>query len=427
MLNPLKKNNLRKYFFVTLILISIPSRIIAQDKSWSLALRAHPINSNYFWLEKNNFGRKVSDFNFDSHLEFKKSRITYMVNIFSDTSHNKIENIYLNESFIKYELSSETFLRAGKYYRDFSKYLNDELSSGSMLISHNAQAMPKIGLMTSKNIKKNKRVTFNFGIAHGLFEKNDTYTKAPFLHEKFIYIDIKKNDYEFGIGIVHEAIWAGEIVNLGNQPHKFKDFLKVFISADGPQLSGEPHANALGNHLGIWDFYYKKKNQGKLLKVYYQHFFEDTSGLRFDNGPDGLWGLELSNYLNNTNILFEYLNTMNQDRNPPYVNEAYYNHYQYKEGWSYKGYTLGNPFINHLAVKPVEVFHLGLNGKVLSNYFYRFKAARKINISDKVKYELVITKKFDKKNQTSISDLNIYIMNNDNMKNGLGISISYKL
>ena len=426
MLNPLKKNNLRKYFFVTLILISISSRIIAQDKSWSLALKAHPINSNYFWLEKNNFGRKVSDFNFDSHFQFKKSRITYMVNIFSDTSHNKIESIYLNESFIKYELSNETFLRAGKYYRDFSKYLNDELSSGSMLISHNAQAMPKIGLITSKNIKKNKRVTFNFGIAHGVFKKNDSYPKAPLLHEKFIYIDIKKNDYEFGIGIVHEAVWAGEIVGY-KFPKKFKDFLKILISADGPQLPGEPHANALGNHLGIWDFYYKKQNEEKLLKLYYQHFFEDTSGLRFANRFDGLWGIELSNYIKNMNILFEYLNTTNQDRDPPYVQDAYYNHYQYDEGWSYKGYTLGNPFITHLKVEPVKVFHLGVNGKILSNYHYRFKAARKINISDKVKYELVITKKFDKKNQTSISDLNIYIMNNENRKNGLGISISYRL
>ena len=28
----------------------------------------------------------------------------------------------------------------------------------------------------------------------------------------------------------------------------------MFISADGPLLEGQEHANALGNHLGIWDF-----------------------------------------------------------------------------------------------------------------------------------------------------------------------------
>ena len=41
-------------------------------------------------------------------------------------------------------------------------------------------------------------------------------------------------------------------------PNTFKDFLTVFISGDGPLKEGEPHANALGNHLGVWDFYYQK-------------------------------------------------------------------------------------------------------------------------------------------------------------------------
>ena len=39
----------------------------------------------------------------------------------------------------------------GRYYRDYSRYLNDELSSGSILISNNAQAMPKIGVVSNKS------------------------------------------------------------------------------------------------------------------------------------------------------------------------------------------------------------------------------------------------------------------------------------
>ena len=72
----------------------------------------------------------------------------------------------------------------------------------------------------------------------------------------------------------------------------FNDFWKVFISADGEKVEGQPHANALGNHLGIWDFYLNKKNKSNVLKFYYQHFFEDTGGLRFQNRSDGLWGFE---------------------------------------------------------------------------------------------------------------------------------------
>ena len=31
------------------------------------------------------------------------------------------------------------------------------------------------------------------------------------------------------------------------------------------------------------------------LTFYYQHIFEDTSGIRFANKYDGLWGLEIIN------------------------------------------------------------------------------------------------------------------------------------
>ena len=41
----------------------------------------------------------------------------------------------------------------------------------------------------------------------------------------------------------------------------------------------------------FWDFFYEKKFQSNKLKIYHQHFFEDTSGLRFHNRYDGLWGL----------------------------------------------------------------------------------------------------------------------------------------
>ena len=35
--------------------------------------------------------------------------------------------------------------------------------------------------------------------------------------------------------------------------------MKVFISGDGRQKDGQMHANALGNHLGIWNIYLLKK------------------------------------------------------------------------------------------------------------------------------------------------------------------------
>lgn len=423
MLNLSRKSNSNLYFFLLFTLLLFLDLCIAQEKIITFNITKNPINSNYWWLEKNNFGRDISKFDFEGNFQLKNSKTNYMINIFSKSKKNNIENIYLNESFIKYNFSNNTFIRIGRYYRDFSLYLNDDLSSGSILISNNAQAMPKVGFVTSKKIKKNKNVNFDFGIAHGSFNKNEIYKESPFLHEKFLYMNIIKNNYKISIGFVHEAIWGGNIQSnhkfAGKQPDSFSDFLRILIAEDGPE--DIPHANALGNHLGIWDFSFEKKNNGKTLKVYYQHLFEDTSGLRFANRTDGLWGVEFMEYFTNTTILVEYLTTKNQFINPPYVSEQYYNHGLYKSGWSYKDRTLGNSFIDHSSINDVELLHLGIKRSFSKNYSYIFKISRRTNIHDKIKYKIALNKIFKDKNQ-----INIFIVNNYN-KNGLGISMSKNL
>jgi hypothetical protein len=417
MLNPLKKNNSKKYFFVGILISFLFNTAPAQDRQFSIDASANTTDANYWWSNKNSFGRESSNFDLQTSWRFKDSKRVYLV----DISLNSENKFYINESFIKYNLSEETFLRFGKYYRDFSAYLNDEISSGSMLVSHNAEPMPKIGLFTSRNIKKNQHINFEFGIAHGIFDKNDFYTNRPFLHEKFIYINVVKPSYEFGVGFVHEAMWGGSTVLLGDQPQTIKDFFKVFISADGPLKEGQPHANALGNHLGIWDFYYKKNINDYTIKLYYQHFFEDTSGLRFANKWDGLWGLELINYIPKTNILFEYLDTTNQFINPPYVAESYYNPGEYPGGWSYKNYTIGNPFMSHSNQEETAMIHLGLSGTISSNY-YKIYISKRINISDSIKYKVMLSKKINPK-----SKVNFFIVNNESNNGGFGVSISKML
>jgi hypothetical protein len=422
MLKP-SKNNFRTYAFTILIILSLIDLVQSQEKNITFDIQKNPTNTDYWWLENNNFGREISEFSFQSSFKFKQSRNTYIINLFSDLENNSLEKIYFNESFIKRDLSNNTFLRFGRYYRNFSTYLNDELTSGSLLISHNAQAMPKIGLITSYVIKKNNNISFDFGIAHGMFNKNEIYKREPLLHEKFLYINIKNKDYIASIGFVHEAMWGGHIDSdhkfSGNQPSSFSDFLKVLISEDGPM--DFPHANALGNHLGIWDFSFQKKNKDKILKLYYQHLFEDTSGLRFQNKTDGLWGIELTRYFFDTTILFEYLNTTNQSIDPPYVREQYYNHGLYASGWSYKDRTLGNPFIDHLNAIDTALLHLGIKGNLLNNYIYKIKLSKRINIHDNIKYKIELSKIVNDKNQISI-----FMVNNDN-SNGLGISIHKNL
>ncbi len=410
-------------FICYLIIVFLCNSLSGQEKELDIKISKNPINQNYWWLEKNNFGIVPSSYDLQTEFKLKNKKTIYQASIYYDLGKKNDQKLYINESFIKHQFSSNTYLRVGRYYRDFSIYLNDELSSGSMLISNNAQAMPKIGLVGSKNI--NKKIDFNFGIAHGIFDKNEFYNKAPFLHEKFLYLNVKNNNSQFSIGFVHEAMWGGSTLEKGNQPSDFDDFLRVFISADRKlEDYGEnvpsTHLNALGNHLGIWDFSFQKKYDDKMLILYYQHIFEDTSGLRFANQTDGLWGVELQNYIKDNTTIIEYMNTSNYNIDPPYVEDKYYFHETYSRGWSYKNFTLGNPFIDHLNFTSSQVLYLASQGKY-HLYQYKIKMHRKINIHDITRYRVELERSLSED-----LDLSAFIINNiDDVAIGLGITYMF--
>ena len=141
-----KKFQINNLFIIILVLIS--TIISAQESESKFKIQYNPNIIDSWWLEKNNFGIQPTNFDFGGNWKFKKDDFTYSINILFQEDQN-----YIGESFIKYNFSKKTFLRIGKYYRDFSSYLNDELSSGHMLVSHNAQPMSKIGLVSSYKIK----------------------------------------------------------------------------------------------------------------------------------------------------------------------------------------------------------------------------------------------------------------------------------
>ena len=445
-MNNLLEKSLLKYSLLVLLTINI---LQAQDYNSSLKIKSNPKNKNYWWLEKNNYGKSILDVEFEYTVELKKRSTSYKFNISNAykninyildgdnnfTNKESGKTTYIGEAFIKHDFSQNLFLRAGKYYRDFSTYLNDNLSSGSMLVSKNAQPLPKIGI-AGKYKLKNKGIYFRYGLAHGFFKKNAFYSeKAPYLHEKFLYLDINKDNHKFSFGFVHDAMWGGATPTLGNLPSSFEDFLKVIIAADDilevDSNNPDYHQNAMGSHLGIWDFYYEKNSiDNQRFKFYYQHFFEDTSGLRFANKTNGLWGIELVNYIKNTTILFEYVDTSNAYDNPPYQRERYYWNHQYRLGWSYKGNIIGNPYVNTNRIKDTnladlkeltQAAHFGITGKVNSNIDYTIFASRRINIHENINYKISLISKIN----TNLH-FNMDMINMDE-RQGLSVGLTYVL
>lgn len=396
-----QKNKLS--FFFLILTIVLPS-----DGSFSFKIESNSMSLDSWFQKYNNFGIEKESLLLETIYTKKISdKIKFSLDILISPN-----NLYYKDSFISYNFTDSTFLKMGKYYRDFSNYLNNSLSSGHLLVSNNAQPLNKIGFNSSKKIKN---LQFDFGLSHATLEKNDLYIKPPLIHEKYIYMSFNKADQLFGIGFIHEAMWGG-IINSedGKQGESFVDFLKIFISADGPLNEGDAHANALGNHLGLWEFFYEKNLSSNTIKVYYQHLFEDSSGLRFHNKYDGLWGLVIDR--NHNTILLEYLETTNQNIDPPYVDEAYYNHWIYDYGWSYKGLAIGNPHINPFEVVPINVIHfassLNYNNKSLI-----FGLSKKTNMKSHI--NSMISFDYGEKDIFSIS---IYSENNK-----FGVSLGYQI
>ncbi len=408
MLNQLIQQNklLLTFLFLSTITFS-------KDFTTSLKINVDNSESRAWWFDKKNYGITKSVFLSEFHFK----TIYPIINLHIETRATD-DFLSFSNSYVEVLINSNNRFKAGSYFREFSSYLNDSLSSGSMLISNNAEALRKAGFSGKIQLNKLRRVSFEYGISHGIFNKTDIYIEAPYLHEKFLYTNINLAKSKIIIGLVHEAMWAGHVKGFGKQPSTFEDYFRIFRASHGSDNALlTDQINALGNHLGIWDFaIISKINHDFKIKWYHQHIFEDDSGFRFKNGFDGLWGLEISK--KNLNILLEYIDTTNQSIkfNKAQHPDKYYFHEVYQHGWSLNGYALGNPFIEFKENIPIKVLHLGVN-KENKNFDYRFLLSKHINNSNNFIYGLFINKK--------IKDFNLGISIANNFKNQSSSQISF--
>ena len=370
------------------ILILLTSIILSQRISIDLISNELKNEDRPFWLMSN----KSEIINSQTIINLK-SRNTYK---FIDYGLNFVlpfnnpRQTFLSEAYFTI-LKNNLFLRLGsKSIEGIDKLL----SSGSLIESANAQPIPKFlfGIGDYQEIEIGKiRFSLKGNFAHGWLDKGQ-YIKAPFLHEKSLYL--KKNlfdDYSISFGLVHKALWAGETIIHGKQPAGVNDFIRVIFARPGSEKSiDQEKENTLGNHLGIWDFSIEKEFNNKLIKIYLEHPFEDESSARWIlNEFDGKYGIAISqkNPKLISNFVYEYINTMDQSgkegaSDSTYGWDNYYNHYIYQSGWTYKGRVIGNPLFTigsnkdrysngkYIINNRIKAHHIGLDG-LIKNINYR--------------------------------------------------------
>jgi hypothetical protein len=259
-------------------------------------------------------------------------------------------------------------LKIGSFHPEVL-YENNKFSSGSMVFSNNARKINGISV-TSKWYNFYDFFYYKAELFHGKFPKQYGYSGGPYLHYKSVLIKKQFNESSLGFSIQHAVQYGGYNKYNEKIPSSWKNYVDVFfVSAGDASQPGIDQTYKAGNGLGSFVLFFEKEN----TEIYFEHFFDDKSGVKTRNFGDGLLGMNFSSDKFNVNL--ELINTRKQSGNqhPPGV-DSYYYHQVYEFGWSNKDMTIGNSFIypnsNRKLVYNIALESIFRNFDVITRYAF---------------------------------------------------------
>ena len=224
---------------------------------------------------------------------------------------------------------------------------------GDILWSNNARAIPGIEFASIAPIKLSDVMSIEGAFGHYLLN-DDRAVKNAKLHYKQLTFNFKTHERSIlSLGLHHYAQWGGE-----SQPNTITDLVKTAFGA-----TSNTRANQMGSyHL---DYKYEFRNRDK-LHVYHQSLFENRSGIKLNNFPEGVWGAFWSTPEDSfiKGFLYEYQYLQGHDN--------YFNNSYYPSGYTYIGEVIGTPFITPdrngtgIVNNTIRAHHVGVTGKIFS-------------------------------------------------------------
>ncbi len=238
------------------------------------------------------------------------------------------------------------------------------MTNKNFIWNNNARAIPGVLLEANNPLKISEVFLVDWGIGN-YFLNDARYVSDVMIHYKRLAVIAKLNEKnKITIRLQHVAQWGGTSPDFGKLPTDFSTFLKVFLAKKTVVENGIE--NQLGNHIGSLMIDYQFKTEIGNINIYFDHPFEDGSGTRYANFPDGLWGIlfspENSKFIRH--ILYEYSTTTDQSGAVGQSGiDNYFSHSLYRSGWTYEQTIIGFPFI--LTDKTIEITNL--TSPIISN------------------------------------------------------------
>lgn len=288
------------------------------------------------------------------------------------------KKLALDEAYLQFR-NQHFYITGGVKQRE-ELYNGLSATNENILWSLNARPLPGIEIGTTKPVFIFPGIGFEGRWGEYILEEDRHVPWARVHHKKFNIVLQPGENWEIKVGIQHFAQWGGVSPDKGPQPEGITDYLRIVAGRQGGEqaLQGDI-ANSLGNHLGSWELEVKKSFDFHSLTFIFNNIFEDGSGSRFDNFPDGRYGLYWKNEAPDalvSAILYEFYYTKHQSHD---VNkwgaDNYLNHgMTYNSGWTYFQQIIGTPFFlydkrqDRIINNKFTAHHLGLAGN-LGSFF----------------------------------------------------------
>jgi len=275
-------------------------------------------------------------------------------------------------------------------------------TNGNMYRSRNARPVPGLSLSTNGYIPflfAKKWLSFRFTYEEGILKDKRFVTNAHLHHKNLYFRALLSPSLSLSLGLGHYVFWGGVSPIYGQLPgwNEYLRYISGWEGGDGATLYDQ--MNVAGNQLGSYNLEIVKNWAHTITTFYWNHPFEDKSGMEFDNLRDGLWGMHITTKNRSgffTDFVYEYMNTCNQsgsvylvpaptpedpDRRTGRGGDDYFNQGTYPSGYTHYQRMMGNPlFVPNIGADGISkgfesnkiwMHHLGISGTLGNGFFWK--------------------------------------------------------